>query len=99
MLKTIEIKNYLLIESIKVDFNNNFNIITGETGSGKSILIGALNLLAGSRVDHKVVGTSNKKCIIEAIFLIDENLKDKFLGLDIDFDKESFFRREILSNG
>ena len=99
MLKTIEIKNYLLIESIKVDFDNNFNIITGETGSGKSILIGALNLLAGSRVDHKVVGTSNKKCIIEAIFLIDENLKDKFLGLDIDFDKESFFRREILSNG
>ena len=62
MLKTIEIKNYLLIESIKVDFDNNFNIITGETGSGKSILIGALNLLAGSRVDHKVVGTSNKKC-------------------------------------
>ena len=74
MLKTIEIKNYLLIESIKVDFDNNFNIITGETGSGKSILIGALNLLAGSRVDHKVVGTNNKKCIIEAIFLIDENL-------------------------
>ena len=99
MLKTIEIKNYLLIEDIKVNFERNFNIITGETGSGKSIVIGALNLLVGSRIDHKVVGPRNKKCIIEAIFLIDDKLKDKFLNFDLDFENESFFRREILSNG
>ena len=99
MLKTIEIKNYLLIEDIKVNFERNFNIITGETGSGKSIVIGALNLLVGSRIDHKVVGPKNKKCIIEAVFLIDDKLKDKFLNFDVDFENESFFRREILSNG
>ncbi len=99
MLKTIEIKNYLLIEDIKVNFERNFNIITGETGSGKSIVIGALNLLVGSRIDHKVVGPRNKKCVIEAIFLIDDKLKDKFLNFDLDFENESFFRREILSNG
>ena len=99
MLRTIEIKNYLLIEDIKVNFERNFNIITGETGSGKSIVIGALNLLVGSRIDHKVVGPRNKKCIIEAVFLIDDKLKDKFLKFDVDFENESFFRREILSNG
>ena len=99
MLKTIEIKNYLLIEDIKVNFERNFNIITGETGSGKSIVIGALNLLVGSRIDHKVVGPRNKKCVIEAIFLIDDKLKDKFSNFDLDFEYESFFRREILSNG
>ena len=99
MLRTIEIKNYLLIEDIKVNFERNFNIITGETGSGKSIVIDALNLLVGSRIDHKVVGPRNKKCIIEAVFLIDDKLKDKFLNFDVDFENESFFRREILSNG
>ena len=99
MLKTVEIKNYLLIEDLKVSFERNFNIITGETGSGKSIVIGALNLLVGSRIDHKVVGPKNKKCIIEAVFLIDDKLKDKFLNFDVDFENESFFRREILSNG
>ena len=99
MLKTIEIKNYLLIEDIKVNFERNFNIITGETGSGKSIVIGALNLLVGSRIDHKVVGPRNKKCVIEAIFIIDDKLKDNFLNFDLDFENESFFRREILSNG
>ena len=99
MLKTIEIKNYLLIEDIKVNFERNFNIITGETGSGKSIVIGALNLLVGSRIDHKVIGPRNKKCVIEAIFIIDDKLKDNFLNFDLDFENESFFRREILSNG
>ena len=91
MLRTIEIKNYLLIEDINVNFERNFNIITGETGSGKSIVIGALNLLVGSRIDHKVVGPRNKKCIIEAVFLIDDKLKDKFLKFDVDFENESFF--------
>ena len=73
MITKLIIKNYILIEKLSIDFNNGFSVITGETGAGKSIILGALNLISGSRIDHKIVGPKFKKCIVEGEFHIPKN--------------------------
>ena len=99
MILKLSIKNYILIEKLNVNFKEGFSSITGETGAGKSIILGALNLISGSRVDHQIVGPKNEKCIVEGEFLISESLVDFFNFHDLDFDDHTILRREILVNG
>ncbi len=99
MLKSLYIKNYALIKDIQLNFENSFTTITGETGAGKSILLGALSLLLGSRADKDSLRDTNEKCIIEAEFdLSNFNLKSVFNRLDLDYDKLSIIRREVTKN-
>ena len=99
MILKLSIKNYILIEKLDVNFKEGFSSITGETGAGKSIILGALNLISGARVDHQIVGSKNEKCIVEGEFLISETLADFFDYQDLDFDDHTILRREILLNG
>ena len=99
MILKLSIKNYILIEKLDVNFKEGFSSITGETGGGKSIILGALNLISGARVDHQIVGPKNEKCIVEGEFLISESLVDFFNFHDLDFDDHTILRREILVNG
>jgi DNA repair protein RecN (Recombination protein N) len=101
MLKQLSIKNYAIIDSLEIDFNNGFSVLTGETGSGKSIILGALQLLMGQRADSKSILNANHKCIIEGTFSIETyHLNEFFSTNDLDFDaKETIIRREISSNG
>ena len=100
MLKHLSITNYALIGHLEIDFNDKLNIITGETGAGKSILLGALALILGQRADSKELSNKEKKCIIEATFILRENKFQSFFSEnDIDFDKESILRREINRDG
>ena len=100
MLVSLSIKNYALIENLKVDFQNELSIITGETGAGKSILLGGLSLVLGKRADISLVNNKDKKCIIEAVFDIENyNLTSFFSLNDLDFEPLSTVRREILPNG
>lgn len=100
MIVNLEIKNFILIDFLSIDFKKGFTVITGETGSGKSIILGALNLLLGKRVDHKVVGPKKEKCVIEAHFNIkDLNLINFFKANDLDYIQETIIRREIMVNG
>ena len=78
MLKKLFVQNYALIESLEIDFSSGFSVITGETGSGKSILLGALSLILGDRADHKVLFNKDRKCIIEGFFASNDIL-DSFL--------------------
>ncbi len=99
MILKLSIKNYILIEKLDVNFKEGFSSITGETGAGKSIILEALNLISGARVDHQIVGPKNEKCIVEGEFLISESLVDFFNFHDLDFDDHTILRREILVNG
>ena len=100
MLLNLEIKNYILIDELSINFSNGLSIITGETGSGKSIILGAINQLLGNRIDHKIIGTGKEKCTIEATFNIDDyDLKSFFNNNDLDYSSETIIRREILRNG
>lgn len=100
MIAQLAIKNYALIEDIKVDFKKGFTIITGETGAGKSILLGALSLLLGKRADLTSIKNTEKKCVIEGEFHIQSyNLKDFFNTEDVDYEEVTIIRREILPNG
>lgn len=100
MLVSLSIKNYALIENLKVDFQDELSIITGETGAGKSILLGGLSLVLGKRADISLVNNKDKKCIIEAVFDIENyNLMSFFSLNDLDFEPLSTVRREILPNG
>ena len=99
MILKLSIKNYILIEKLDVNFKEGFSSITGETGAGKSIILGALNLISGARIDHQIVGPKNEKCIVEGEFLISESLVDFFNFHDLDFDDHTILRREILVNG
>lgn len=100
MLLSLSIKNYALIELLEIDFSNQFSIITGETGAGKSILLGALGLVLGNRADLSVLKDSDQKCVIEAQFsLINYNLKPFFLENDLDYEDQTIIRREILPSG
>jgi DNA repair protein RecN (Recombination protein N) len=100
MILSLHIKNYALINELAINFEKGFTIITGETGAGKSILLGALNLIAGQRADTNVLLNKEEKCIVEAEFDISKlNLKDFFELNDLDFQKKSIIRREIGSNG
>ena len=100
MLKSIVIKNYALIENLQVNFNNGLTIITGETGAGKSILLGGLSLVLGRRADLSRIKDTSKKCVIEATFDIARyDLKPLFKQEDLDFEVETIIRREILPSG
>lgn len=102
MIESLHISNYALIDKIDIDFHSGFNIITGETGAGKSIILGALSLILGERADTKVVRDPNKKSIIEVIFSFDENvfLQKYCAENDLEWvDKQCILRREIAPNG
>ena len=101
MLQKLNIQNYAIIDELQISFSDNLNIITGETGAGKSILMGALNLILGQRADSSVLQQPDKKCIVEGLFIIKQNkrIKDFFAANDLDNDAEILIRREITSNG
>jgi len=100
MLQKLSIRNYALIDSLDIEFDRGLNIITGETGAGKSIILGALSLILGQRAESKYFFNQDKKCVIEGSFnLADENLKELFEENDLDFYKESLLRREISIDG
>ena len=100
MLKHLSIINYAIIESLKIDLSENFTVITGETGAGKSILLGALSLILGNRADTTVLNDKSKKCIVEGEFCIDENEYQSFFHKhDLDVDALTIIRREISATG
>jgi DNA repair protein RecN (Recombination protein N) len=100
MIISLHIKNYALISDLEINFEKGFTIITGETGAGKSILLGALNLIAGQRADTSVLLNKDSKCVVEAEFDISKlDLKYFFEENDLDYNKKSIIRREISSNG
>lgn len=99
MLQHLDIQNYLLIDSLSLNFNSGFTTITGETGSGKSILLGAIQLLLGDRADNNALLDKSKKCVIEGTFDIKNlDLKNFFINNDLDYDDILIIRREIYSN-
>ena len=96
MLTQLHISNYALIDELSVSFESGFNVITGETGAGKSILLGALGFALGDRADTNVLFDKDKKCVVEAQFtLTNESLKPLFEENDLDFESECIFRREL----
>ncbi len=100
MINRLFIKNYALIEKADLEFKQGFTVITGETGAGKSILLGAIGLILGERADYSALKNKESKCIIESEFSLTENhLKDFFLQNDLDFDKNTIVRREISPSG
>lgn len=100
MLTSLSIKNYALIDHLHVDFNNGFTIITGETGAGKSILLGGLSLILGKRADLSSLRDKESKCVIEAVFdVTNYNLESLFSTEDLDFEPQTIIRREILPSG
>ncbi len=100
MLKSLSVENYALIDKTEVLWNKGFSVITGETGSGKSILLGALGLIQGNRADVKVLKDPERKCIVEAEFdIANYNLKDFFEENELDYDDNCLIRREIAANG
>ena len=100
MLANLSIENYALIDNLKVGFDSGFTVITGETGAGKSILLGGLSLVLGNRADLSSLRNKEKKCIIEADFKIgDYHLKSFFTKADLDYEDITVIRREILPSG
>ena len=100
MLKSLRIENYAIIAKVTIDFDKSLNIITGETGAGKSILIGALGLIMGQRADSKVLYDKGSKCIVEAVFTDYPKSIEKLLDqYDLDKEEELIIRREIATNG
>ena len=100
MLKKLRISNYALIDNVEISFENGMTSITGETGAGKSILLGGLSLVLGSRVDNTKIINKDKKCFVEATFdLNGQNLEVFFSDNDLDFDNHTIIRREINQSG
>lgn len=100
MITSLSIKNYALIEKLTIDFSKGFSTITGETGAGKSIILGALGLVLGKRADLTSLKNKEEKCIIEAHFEISKyNLLPFFEANDLDYEDDTIIRREILSSG
>ena len=100
MLTRLSIKNYALIDELTIDFPGGFNIVTGETGAGKSIILGALSLILGARADTSALRDSSKKCIVEGVIQISKyNLASFFETNDLDYEEISILRREITSSG
>ena len=100
MITSLSVKNYALIENLQVKFSNGMTCITGETGAGKSILLGAMNLILGKRADLKLLKDSKKKCVVEAIFNIKSyDLQNFFLKNSLDYENDTIVRREISSIG
>lgn len=100
MLQSISISNYALIDSLNIQFESGFNIMTGETGAGKSIILGALGLILGQRADTTVLRDKSKKCVVEGSFAIHGyGLKTFFETEELDFDDQAILRREITVSG
>ena len=100
MLETLFIKNYALIDEFSVQFQDGFNVISGETGAGKSIMLGGLSLILGQRADTAILNNPQIKCIIEGKFKIEEKrYKSFFQENNLDFEKETILRREITPSG
>ena len=100
MLNKLYIKNYILISELEINFIDGFSTITGETGAGKSILLGAVSLITGQRADTKVLLDKEQKCIVEGHFDIEKfNLQKLFEELDIDYESTTIIRREINAKG
>lgn len=99
MIQSLYIRNYLLIDQLELDFSDGFITITGETGAGKSILMGALSLILGQRVDTSVLKLKEFKCIVEGAFLPGEGVRNFFKENDLDFEKVTTLRREIAPGG
>ncbi|HWY37643.1 MAG TPA: DNA repair protein RecN [Bacteroidia bacterium] len=100
MLKRLLIKNYALLEEVTISLDDSLTVITGETGAGKSIMLGALGLVLGERADMAVLRDKQKKCIVEAIFRIETySLENFFTDNELDYEKETTIRREIAPDG
>ena len=100
MLTQLSINNYALINQLVIDFSSGLSIITGETGAGKSILLGALGLVLGNRADLSSLKDTSKKCVVEArLDIANYNLNDFFNDVDLDYENETIIRREILPSG
>lgn len=100
MLASLSISNFALIDKLEIDFSDGFSIITGETGAGKSILLGALGLVLGKRADLTSLKNKEDKCVIEAHFnILNYNLQPFFVSNDLDYEDETIIRREILPSG
>ena len=100
MLRSLYIQNYALIEKLDIDFSNGFSVITGETGAGKSIILGAIGLLLGQRADVKAIRPGTSKCIIEAHFEISAyNMQPFFDENELEYGDECILRRELQSSG
>src|ERR1041384_2391737 len=100
MLRRLSIQNYAIIDEITIDFSPELNIITGETGAGKSILLGALSLILGERADKTSLLDTGRKCIIEGTFAAEKKLvKSFFASNELDYEETTIIRREISSEG
>ncbi len=100
MIKSLQIKNYALIEQLEMTPSSSLNIITGETGAGKSIMLGAVGLLLGNRADTKVLLNENEKCVVEGVFDVSAyQLEKLFEEEDLDYEPECVIRREIAASG
>lgn len=101
MLKSLFIQNFVLIDNLNIQFENGFSVMTGETGAGKSIILGALGLVLGQRADNKSIQANAEKCIVEAVFDISAyRLEDFFTANDLEYDAQNcIIRRELLSSG
>ena len=100
MLKRLLVENYALIEHLEIEFDSSLNIITGETGAGKSILMGALALLLGAKNDSTTIKDNSRSCVVEGEFYIkDLGLEEAFAELDIEYDHETIIRRTISPSG
>ena len=100
MLQKLSISNYALIDNLEISFDKGLNILTGETGAGKSIILGALSLILGQRAESRYFFNQQKKCVIEGTFRIgDFHLKNFFEDNDLDYEAETVLRREISADG
>ena len=100
MLKSLFIKNYALIDELRLDFKTDFSVITGETGAGKSILLGVLGLMLGERADMSALRNKSEKCVVEGVFNIENyGLQYFFNEIDLEYDSETIIRREISVTG
>ena len=99
MIKKLHINNYALFKNVEIDFTDGFTVISGDTGAGKSIMLDALSLVLGKRVDRFAESSATQKSVIEAEFLLNDSHKKFFNDNDIDFDQETIIRREISING
>lgn len=99
MLTHLSIRNFALIDRADIDFQNGFLVITGETGSGKSILLGALNLILGERADYSVIRDEQSKTVVEATFQLQKRFESWFINNELDWDENTIIRREILAHG
>ena len=93
MIQSLYIRNYVLIDELEMHFSEGFTTITGETGAGKSILMGALSLILGHRVDTSVLKLKDSKCIVEGTFRVSPGLRPVFESCELDFEPVSIIRQ------